>query len=321
MMCKQPYQVMPGMYVACGSCLFCRINKARQWQHRILLEEMCWEESVFATLTYDEMFLPQDGSVDPRALQLFLKRLRRRMEPLQIRFYGVGEYGSNPDAVSWCKERPHYHLMLFGVGCEVKYCDVLKEDRLFSKNMVVEDSWSCGLCYIGNVTPESARYVTDYVTKYMNFEKSKKLGGRRPEFARMSNRPGIGAPAMRQVAATLLECGYSREKVVSELNYGKRKLPLDKYLKDRLHSHRGGDLIAQDRETRRWLDSVGIQFDEYRSNWCLSNYNGSPYEDVVGDSADSGFVPGNRHYHLAKSLPRRHTVEYNRKQFRKRRTL
>ncbi len=114
-MCKDPYSPFEDIHVGCGRCLFCRINHAREWQHRLLLEASTWEVSIFATLTYDTMRTPYDGSLIPRDLKLFMKRLRKRMEPLRIRFYAVGEYGEDE------AEHPHYHLALFGVGWEYKY--------------------------------------------------------------------------------------------------------------------------------------------------------------------------------------------------------
>ena len=125
MLCKNPYSPYEGTYVGCGRCLFCRIHGARVWQHRLMLEESVWELSCFATLTYDEMREPYDRSVNPKELVNFMKRLRRRMEPLKVRFYGVGEYGEESG-------RPHYHVCLFGVGKEIAYCEEMKSNRFFS---------------------------------------------------------------------------------------------------------------------------------------------------------------------------------------------
>lgn len=310
-MCKTPREVMPGMYVSCGTCLFCRINRARIWQSRILLEEMCWEKSSFCTLTYDDEHLPIDGSVSPRELQLFMKRVRRRCEPIKIRFYGVGEYGDESG-------RPHYHVALFGVGVESGWCDERKNNVLFSEGRVVESSWSFGHTHVGLIEKASARYITQYVTKFMNFEKSHKLKGRHPEFSRMSNRPGIGAPAMRQIASRLLDCGYSREKVVGDLNYGNGRMPLGKYLKEKLHELRGGDLIAKDIETRVWLDSVGIKYRDDTGLLSLSQINDYASNGVECNGADGSERGSLYSFHLREGKPKRFRVEKNRKQFEKR---
>ena len=53
------------------------------------------ESSQFITLTYAPENYPKNGSVSPREMQLFLKRLRRLVEPVQLRYYLVGEYGDH----------------------------------------------------------------------------------------------------------------------------------------------------------------------------------------------------------------------------------
>lgn len=320
MMCERPYQAMPGTYVSCGSCLYCRINKARVWQSRILMEEMCWEESCFATLTLDDIHVSSDFSVNPKALQKFMKRLRRRCEPFNIRFYGVGEYG-DPLKCPRGLGRPHYHIALFGVGVDVGFCEFRKKEVYFSRDRVVEKSWKCGDTHIGLIEKASARYLTDYVTKFMNFRRSKKLSGRHPEFARMSNRPGIGAPAMRQVAAKLIQAGYNKECVVSELNYGKKKLPLGRYLKEVLHNFRGGDLLAKDREVRNWLDDIGIKYCDFRGGFSLSPNKGYKTDVLELNSPNDNERRSIYSFHLGESKAKRHTITANRRQFKQKRSL
>lgn len=277
MMCSKPYAAAPGMYVSCGTCKYCRINKSRVWQHRIMLEEQCWEVSCFATLTYDEMFVPEDYSVRPRALQLFMKRLRRKLEPLQIRFYGVGEYGDPRKDELHGIGRPHYHVCLFGVGTEWRYDPYRKQECCFSFKNVVEDSWPCGFVHIGEVNKQSARYITNYVTKFMNFEKSHALKcffrgeyvNRLPEFSRMSNRPGIGATAIKQMAKILIEEGYPPDKVVDNLNHGRKVFPFGPYLAKKLHELRGGDLAAEGVRLNEYLDDFGIHYLEWKGVFTL----------------------------------------------------
>lgn len=138
----------------------------------MMLEATCHERSSFVTLTYAPAHLPSDGSVSPRALKLFLMRYRR-YSARPFRYFGVGEYGDR----SW---RPHYHLAMFGT---------------FDPEMVVK-CWPFGFCKTGLLTSQSAHYVAGYVTKKMTGTKDSRLEGRHPEFARMSNRPGIGANAL-----------------------------------------------------------------------------------------------------------------------------
>lgn len=46
-----------------------------------------------------------------------MKRLRKYLEPVKVRFFACGEYGDNT-------YRPHYHLILFG-------CDFRSDRRLY----------------------------------------------------------------------------------------------------------------------------------------------------------------------------------------------
>lgn len=165
MKCSKPFRDF-----GCGQCLPCRINRKRLWTHRLMLELYNHTAAYFLTLTFDEVHLPEDGSVSVRTAQLFLKRLRR-LWPAQIRYYIVGEYGDRFD-------RPHYHAIIFG-----------GPENPLAMEQLVKAAWPYGFVKVGDVTPASAAYTVSYVTK------SKPLAPgdtRRPAFARMSKRPGIG---------------------------------------------------------------------------------------------------------------------------------
>lgn len=221
MMCKNPY-VKGNVAFGCGQCLPCRINRKRLWTHRILLESLKHPVSCFITLTYSQESLPGTGSLDPKHAQDFLKRLRRAVEPQKIRFYLVGEYGSQ----TW---RPHYHAVIFGLGAD---------DAL-----VIAKAWKMGNVQVGTLTAESAAYCAGYVTKKMTSKTHPLLEGRYPEFCRMSLRPGIGAEAMQDVA-DLLTTQYgclalSDGDVPLSLKHGGRDLPLGRYLRRRLRSELG----------------------------------------------------------------------------------
>lgn len=86
------------------------------------------------------------------------------------------------------------------------------------------------------MTWEAAAYVAGYVTKKVN-GKHRPSPDHHPEFARMSNRPGIGADAARAIAASLADsvgqAYLEREKDVpfAIRSMGKR-LPLGRYLRN-----------------------------------------------------------------------------------------
>lgn len=70
-----------------------------------------------------------------------------------------------------------------------------------------------------------------------------RLNGRHPEFARMSNRPGLGADMMHEVASTLLAFNLdeSQPDVPSALRHGKRMMALGRYLHRKLRTYVGKD--------------------------------------------------------------------------------
>lgn len=96
-----------------------------------------------------------------------------------------------------------------------------------------------GHVYLGEVTLESMQYVAGYVLKKMTGKDDPRLEGRHPEFARMSNRHGIGYDAMFDVADAILD--DELEDVPSVLLHGTRKLPLGKYLRRKLRTMIGRD--------------------------------------------------------------------------------
>lgn len=209
----------------------CRIRRRRLWTFRLLMEMQDWpeDECLFVTLTYDEKSVPADGSLNPRDLVLFLKRLRKRLwtrEKQRVRYYGVGEYGERTN-------RPHFHIILFGVR------DVAD----------VRAVWTKGHVHAGTVSESSIAYVCGYVTNFrlgITDEEKTRLGGRYREFARMSRRPGLGAAAMEQLSRTLQTRDGSRAianslDVPNCLRVGRRQYGIGRYLRRKLRELCGTD--------------------------------------------------------------------------------
>lgn len=138
--------------VPCRHCIACKMNRTREWSLRLIMESRSFPLSdvAFTTLTYDNQHVPffNDGSYEvlnlcKRDAQLFLKRLRRRLD-YPIRYFLVGEYGS-------LRSRPHFHALLFGL----KPCDVF----------LVDDAWRLGFTLTKSFYEETAGYVAGYVQK------------------------------------------------------------------------------------------------------------------------------------------------------------
>lgn len=248
MKCSDPVVVAGNAY-GCGQCVSCRINRKRIWSHRIKLEAAQYAENTFLTLTYADEFLPKLMSLEPWLLKSFLHRVRTRVrrskaleqegKPRLIRFFAVGEYGD-------LTERPHYHVMLFNYpSClrgktrsRPKYdsccavCDLISE--LWYRDEPHQDF---GRVQLDPYDDKLAKYICGYVTKKMTRFDDGRLNGRHPEFARQSNRPGIGAGALHGVADVLLryyDVASELGDVPSALDHGGSRLPLGRYMRGRL---------------------------------------------------------------------------------------
>lgn len=162
-------------------------------------EEVLCQPSSFITLTYDDKHLPGDGSLNPRHFQLFMKRLRKALQPKKIRFYHCGEYG---DLLG----RPHYHAAIFGEDFASDRV-AIKQHRgnTYYTSALLESAWGKGFTLIGDLTFESAAYVARYIMKKQNGRKEAdghylkisdyetgEMHRVHREYCTMSRRPGIG---------------------------------------------------------------------------------------------------------------------------------
>jgi hypothetical protein len=198
----------------CGQCVGCRLEKSRQWAVRCMHEAQLHEDNCFITLTYNDEHLPEDLSLNYDHFQTFIKDLRAHFKyhhkKTGIRFYMAGEYGDQFG-------RPHYHACIFGINFS---------DRKFHKrtsagsniyvSKILESLWPYGYSSIGDVNFESAAYVARYIMKKQTGTKPNKFGmtakdhytycdlatgeliERKPEFNKMSLKPGIGADWLKK---------------------------------------------------------------------------------------------------------------------------
>lgn len=171
----------------CGYCIGCRLEYSRQWACRLVAEAQCHQKTSFLTLTYKEM--PAKSSLNNDDFTLFMKRLRRHFEPNRLRYYQCGEYGEKTS-------RPHHHCILFGedFSGDRHVIDCSQSGLPQYGSSLLERLWSHGKCTIGDVTFESAAYVSRYTLKKFYGKGAKDhYGERKPEYATMSRNPGIGA--------------------------------------------------------------------------------------------------------------------------------
>ena len=200
----------------------CRINYTTAWKLRLLYELSNWDNAMFLTLTYDDEHLPEDYGLHKSDLVKFFKRLRSNRDydgKGQIRYYAVGEYGSNT-------KRPHYHAIVFGL------CPFSDED----KNYIIDawqhrcEDWQFDRnrkkkCAIQPVTPEDIEYVTGYVQKKLSGSMAQEeYGNRERPFAIMSK--GLGLDFALQNADRLRQNGFTY--------INGHKISLPKYLRNKL---------------------------------------------------------------------------------------
>jgi len=159
---------------------------------------------------------------------LFIKRLRK--QGYKFRYYGVGEYGEKT-------LRPHYHLAAFGFPNCVRGQTDLRKQYCCAVCDSVKKAWGKGAVQLGRLEPAACAYIAGYVTK--KIEASPLPPQLVPEFQRMSLKPGLGADLMHDVASVLLEHAKDMEDVPIALQHGTRKLPLGRYLRNKLRTYVG----------------------------------------------------------------------------------
>lgn len=240
MVCKKPFH-RGVLKFGCGQCMPCRVSRRRVWSHRILLESFTHKFNSFVTLTYSDEHCVKDSRgimvLEHGDVQRFLKKVRNHFG--KVRYFVVGEYGEE----SW---RPHYHLALFGYpSCwygRSRYRQGL--ENCCEPCDLIRDCWSKGHVDLGSLTSYSAQYICGYVTKKMTKKDDPRLGGRPPEYSRMSLRPGIGAKAMSTVVDALVTDFGADELLASgdvpmSLRHGRKDLPLGRYLREKIREYYG----------------------------------------------------------------------------------
>lgn len=157
--------------VPCGKCPPCRRKRVNDWVFRMQKEDERSSSSHFITLTYDTTEVPitKNGFMTLRKkdVQDFMKRLRKRQPKTKIKYYFVGEYGTN-------NKRPHYHAIIFNL----------------ESTDYVPESWNKGSVHIGHrVSGAAIAYTTKYIDKPTKVP-AHRNDDREKEFSLMSKKMG-----------------------------------------------------------------------------------------------------------------------------------
>ena len=178
------------VYAPCGNCYACLSNRRAEWSLRCSIETNYAKSSFFVTLTYAPGY--EDGNVNKRDVQLFIKRLRRSLPGINLRYFIASEYGCRTD-------RPHYHG-LFWLDHDLSFHDF---------SVKCENAWHNGFIYVGDVTPADIHYTTSYC-----ITKDEVVDGLCPNFYLMSRNPGIGYQLIKSRVFVPGKNGYRKKFVL-----------------------------------------------------------------------------------------------------------
>lgn len=198
----------------------------------------------FLTLTYDDEHVPRACLLSTREetfilrkrdIQLFNKRLRAKYPTASLRFFSVGEYG-HAGTRKW---NPHFHLALFGLGCNNKIQRPETGTRCYCPTCsLIRETWGKGNITFDDLNETTAAYIGSYVNKKMTQKTDLRLQGRPPEFALPPRRPGLAAGAVPQIADALKSeyghLAFANGDVPHTLSRGKTSVPLGRFLKQKI---------------------------------------------------------------------------------------
>lgn len=204
----------------CGKCPQCVTARSKSWTIRSSLELQNFNQAVCLTLTYDNDHLPEDGLLQYKDFQLFMKRLRKKLgSKVKLKYMVCGEYGKRSTV------RPHYHAIIMGyfppdVDLMKPYKITRKKTPLY-KSKLLSDLWQNGFVDVGCVNHQTCRYISQYCCKKLvhNSSQWKKKNKIVREFLHAS--VGFGLSWFRRNYRQVIEAG----KIV----LGGYKFPIPRY--------------------------------------------------------------------------------------------
>lgn len=294
-MCLNPIYIPKKGVFPCRKCVECKIMYSEEWARRVMLEAKKHDKNCFITLTYNDANLPQAG-VCKRSAQLFMKRLRKQLGKIKVRYFLCGEYGAE-------KNRSHFHAIIFGYDFDDKYYfGKDKRGNSIYRSPLLEKVWTFGFSSVGErLDFESAKYCAKYMQA--DGREFDKLGLNRP-FVLMSRRPGLALDVIPDTVYKTGDIYFDGKRFLAPrafLKQVKKEFPeyyenvialrkLDKYKKLMK------DLSIEDREFEitRFDESVQALADDLF--WqCAYNKNSSlerrrkKFKEIFGESLDNRF--------------------------------
>lgn len=235
------------------------------------MEQKAHDISCFVTLTYSDENVPNE--LKPSHLKRFIKKLRKIVDPVKFRYFGVGEYGEQ-------SERPHYHLAIFGLGSI--HSDAIEKAWTFQGEPI-------GFIMVGSLNKDSARYIAGYCIKGLTNKNRKYvkevLNGRNPEFTRSSNRNGgIGARGIDIICGDISADKYfdqNKIRLLREITIGGKRYPIGRYLTKRVVQRLGlseKEAVELESYQKELIESYGEKGGHYYSKILEVN---KPYVEQI----------------------------------------
>lgn len=185
-----------------------------------------------------------------RDLPSFFKRLRKTQPDVQIKYYAVGEYGSQT-------KRPHYHMILYNIVAPMYPIGPDAKGNMKYLCPVIEKCWPFGTVDIGGLSSDSAAYCAKYVSKPRRIPEHKR-DDRQKEFSIMSK--GLGENYITDATLKYHQSDLSRNYLTLPGGYMKA---LPKYYRHRVYSE-----DQRDAQNRRIVREVKILDDKVRADFA-----------------------------------------------------
>lgn len=217
--------------VPCGKCHECTKRRTSEWSFRLMQEEKVSSSAHFVTLTYNTKYVPISHAgfltLNKRHLQNFFKRLRFNTGNKKLKYYAVGEYGTD-------NFRPHYHAIIFNLASEFDVTDAWVSDK-----RKAQEPERLGDCFFGTVTGASIGYTLKYISKRRIIPVHRN-DDRVPEFALQSKR--LGSSYINEASRAWHHADMTnRMHIVLE---GGKKASMPRYFKDQIYTKADREEIA-----------------------------------------------------------------------------
>lgn len=214
---KQVYDKSSGAWltVSCRKCTECMQVRANEWALRGHFELQDHEQNCFLTLTYENNPI----RLHKEHMQKFIKRLRKLIYPVQIKYFSCGEYGDK----YW---RPHYHIIIFGYDFADKiFVRMSKSDKPIYDSVTANKLWPEGIITLQDANVTTIAYSALYSSHLkQNLPSHLK---KYPEFNTMSNDLGI-KQALKKIETYMI----TDEIFIDGFSYKIPDILLKKYAKD-----------------------------------------------------------------------------------------